>query len=67
MKDILGSNFIKIIKGIAISGVITLVLLLIYAIVLTYTNVGESTMVPAIILITSVSILARKFYWSWSN
>ncbi len=61
MNDILSSNFIKILKGIAISCVITLILLFIYAVILTYTKIGENTMAPVILLITAVSILARKF------
>lgn len=56
------SSFIKILKGIIISCIITFVLLFIFAAVLTYTNVGENTIVPVIIAITGVSILARKFY-----
>lgn len=62
LNEIFENNIIKILKGLAISGVITLILLLGYAILLTYTNMSENTMVPAIILITSVSILARKLY-----
>ena len=62
MKEVLVGNSMRIVKGIVISCIITLVLLLIYAILLTYTNIEESTMAPVIILITAVSILARKFY-----
>lgn len=67
MKDILDKNYIKIGKGIILSWMITFILLLIYALLLTYTKIGENTMVPVIIFITFVSILARKFYWSRSN
>jgi len=49
----------KIVKGITISGIVTLVLLFIYAILLTYTKIDENTIVPGIMLITAVSILAR--------
>ena len=52
------SNVVKIFKGIVISCIITFVLLFIYAIVLTYTNIDESTIGPVIIAITGVSILA---------
>ncbi len=62
MKDLLDSNFMKIAKGIGIACAITLILLFIYAFILTYTGVSENTMVPVIILVTGVSILARKFY-----
>ena len=61
IKTMLDNNFVRILKGIAISGIITFVLLFIYSIILTYTNIGENTIAPAIILITAVSILARKY------
>ena len=48
---------IKIIKGSLISIVITAILLCIYASVLSYTTVSETTMQPVIIVITGVSIL----------
>ena len=60
LKDIMGMNSMKILKGLLISCVVTLMLLFIYAIVLTYTKIGENTMAPVIILITAVSILIRK-------
>lgn len=56
------SSAIKILKGIIISCIITFILLFIFATVLTYTNIGENTIVPVIIAITGVSILARKLY-----
>ena len=61
IKTMLDNNFVRILKGIAISGIITFVLLFIYSIILTYTNIGENTIAPVIILITAVSILARKY------
>lgn len=60
MKDILEKSPIKILKGTGISFIITLILLFIYAILLTYTKIEEGTMIPVIILITIVSILIRK-------
>ena len=60
MKDIFGKGPIKVLKGIGISIIITLVLLFIYSCLLTYTEIEESTIVPVLILITAVSILARK-------
>ena len=54
------SNTVKILKGLIISAIITLVLLFIFAVLLTYTNLGENTIGPVIIGITVVSILARK-------
>ena len=53
------SNAVKILKGIIISCVITLILLFIFSILLTYTNLGENTIGPVIIGITGVSILVR--------
>lgn len=60
MKDIMGMNCMKIFKGLLISCIVTLILLFIYAVVLTYTKIGENTMAPVIILITALSILIRK-------
>ena len=56
MKDIFGKGPIKVLKGIGIS----IILLFIYSCLLTYTEIEESTIVPVLILITAVSILARK-------
>lgn len=50
-------NFATIIKGTGISIILTLMLLLVFSILLTYTNISESTMVPGIIGITGVSLL----------
>lgn len=54
-------NLLKILKGTSISVVTTLILLLVFSIILTYTNVSESTIPTVIIGITGVSILVRKF------
>ena len=48
---------IKIIKGTAISIILSLILLTIYAALLSYTSISESTIVPVIITITGISIL----------
>ena len=48
---------IKIIKGTAISIILSLILLTIYAALLSYTSISENTMVPVIITITGISIL----------
>lgn len=50
-------NLKRIIKGDIIAIIITLILLLIFAVVLTYTSVPESTINPVIIVISAVSIL----------
>ncbi|MCI8518777.1 MAG: TIGR04086 family membrane protein [Clostridia bacterium] len=67
MRDILEKSPIKILKGIGISGMLTLILLFIYAALLTYTRIEEGTIVPVIILITAVSILARRLNCSPCN
>lgn len=51
------SNFINIVKGVLIAFVTTLVLLFIFSIILTYTNVSEQTITPVVIVITGISIL----------
>ena len=52
-----GNNIKRIIKGSAFSIVITLIGLLVYSIILSYTSISESTMPATIIIITAVSIL----------
>ena len=52
-----GNNIKRVLKGSAFSIVITLVGLLIYSIILSYTSVAESTMPTIIIIITGISIL----------
>ena len=47
----------SILKGIAIAMILTVVLMLIFSIVLAYTNVGENTITPVIIIVTGISIL----------
>lgn len=46
-----------IIKGIAISFILTLISVFIFSIVLTYTSTPESTIFPVIAFITAISIL----------
>lgn len=55
------NNLMRILKGSATSIVITLILLLIYSALLTYTNINENTMAITIIIITAISILAGSF------
>ncbi len=47
----------NVVKGIFISFLITVVLLFIYALLLTFTNIGENTITPVIIVCTAISIL----------
>ena len=51
------ANIIRILKGSITAIVITLILLFIFSIILTYTSIKESTMSPVVIVITAVSIL----------
>lgn len=46
-----------ILKGVAISIIMTLIFLFIFSIILTYTNVSEKLITPFIIIITAISIL----------
>ena len=48
---------ITIIKGVSISFILTLILVFIFSIVLTYTNIAESTIFPVVLFITAISIL----------
>lgn len=51
------NNIKKVIKGSAFSIIITLIGLLIYSIILSYTSVSESTIPTIVIIITAISIL----------
>ena len=50
-------QFINIAKGVAISFISTIILLLIFSAILTYTNVQEQTINPVIMVITAISVL----------
>lgn len=52
-----GNNIKKIIKGSIISIIVTIVSLVIFAILLTYTGIDESTIPTVTIIITALSIL----------
>lgn len=52
-----GNNIKKVIKGSAFSIIITLIGLLIYSIILSYTSVSESTIPTIVIIITAISVL----------
>lgn len=52
------NNFItNILKGVGISLITTVLLLIIFSIILTYTNIQESVINPVIMIITAISIL----------
>lgn len=46
-----------IIRGVGISFIITVILLIVFSLILTYTNVNENTINPVIMIITAISIL----------
>ena len=50
-------NAKNIFKGVGISLLTTVIILLIFSIILAYTDVGENTMTPVIIVATALSIL----------
>lgn len=50
-------NIKNLFKGTFIAIFSTVILLLIFSIILTYTNVSESTITPVIIVVTAISIL----------
>ncbi len=50
-------NSLRIIKGSVFSIILSIILLLIFAMLLCYTNISESTMVPVVLVITAISIL----------
>lgn len=52
------SNFVRIIKGSILSIILTIICLLIFSLILAYTNIPEKTMIPVITAITAISILA---------
>lgn len=51
------NSIIKILKGSAISMITTLGLLIIFSVLLTFTNINERTIPTVIIMITALSIL----------
>ncbi len=51
------NSFMNVFKGLVISFIFTLLLLFIFAVALTYTNITEECIAPVIIIITIVSIL----------
>lgn len=50
-------KIIRIIKGSIFAIITSVILLLIFAVLLCYTNLAESTMLPVILVITGISIL----------
>lgn len=56
-KNELSANLIRIVKGSIAAIVITLILLFIFAILLTYTKLQENIISPVVIVVTAISIL----------
>lgn len=50
-------TIVNILKGVGISLTSTLIMLIIFSIILTYTNIQESFINPVIMIITAISIL----------
>lgn len=51
------NSIFHMIKGIALAYFITFLLLFIFSVILTYTNISENTIAPIILMITIISIL----------
>lgn len=47
----------NILKGVGISLITTIILLIIFSLILTYTNIQENVINPVIMIITAISIL----------
>ena len=56
-KEEIKQNIIRILKGSVTSILLTIILLFIFAIILTYTNLQENIMPAVVIIITAISIL----------
>ena len=57
MEESIKNNFLNIMKGVGISLAFTLVFLLIFSAILTYTNINEEWISPVIIVLSAISIL----------
>ena len=53
----LSKNIIRVLKGSGIAIILSIIILLIYAILLTYTPIQENTIKPVIIVVSGISIL----------
>ena len=51
------NNFIRILKGVIIAYVITMILIAAYSMILAYTNVSESTIPTCVVVISIISIM----------
>ena len=56
-QQIINPIVVPFLKGVGIAFIVTLIALVIFSLVLTYTNVSESVINPVIMIITGISIL----------
>ena len=56
MEETITKKLIYIVKGVVISIIFTIICLLIFSVILAYTNISESFIEPFIIVITAISI-----------
>lgn len=57
MEQGIKGNVFYILKGVLFSLICTFILLLIFSVILTYTNISEKVIEPVIIILTAISIL----------
>lgn len=57
MEMVENKTFTHMIKGVGIAFLVTVILSIIFAMILTFTDVSETTISPVILIITSISIL----------
>ena len=61
----MSKNITNILKGIGISVIFTMIFLLIFSAILTYTDVSEEAIQPVVIVITAISILIGSSIGNW--
>ena len=59
--DNLKTNIIRIIKGSLLSIIVSVIFLIIFAVLLTYTNLSENTITPVVLAIVGLSILMGSY------
>ncbi len=56
-KNELTQNMMRVVKGSIVAIILTLALLFVFAMLLTYTSIQENTIQPVVIVITAISLL----------
>ena len=56
-QNIENNFFINLIKGVGIAFIFTIILLIIFSAILTFTNINENVINPVIITVTGISVL----------